>query len=133
YFTSGTQEGRPIDRVVGNIARAFGFDGNPLALQSASGRSYFLTRLLDDVIFEEQALAGTNIRWEKRRLALKWSAYAACGILGVGLLAAWAISYGRNSAYVGEVDQRTAVVRQQVSDLPAKADTNVAALLPTLD
>ncbi len=133
YFTSGTQEGRPIDRVVGNIARAFGFDGSPLALQTSSGRSYFLTRLLNDVVFEEQALAGTNIKWEKRRLAIKWGAYVACAVLGVGLLAAWAISYGRNSSYVKEVDQRTSVVRQQVSDLPAKADTNVVGLLPILD
>lgn len=133
YFTSGTQEGRPIDRVVGNIARAFGFDGSPLAMQTSSGRSYFLTRLLNDVIFEEQALAGTNIKWERRRMALKWGAYAACGVVGVGLLAAWAISYGRNSGYVKDVDQRTNVVRQVVADLPAKADTNVVALLPTLD
>ncbi|TDU31163.1 type VI secretion system protein ImpL [Panacagrimonas perspica] len=133
YFTSGTQEGRPIDRVVGNIARAFGFDGSPLALQTSSGRSYFLTRLLNDVIFEEQALAGTNIKWEKRRLAIKWGAYIACAVLGVGLLAAWAISYGRNSSYIKDVDQRTNVVKQQVSDLPAKADTNVVALLPVLD
>ncbi len=133
YFTSGTQEGRPIDRVVGNIARAFGFDGSPLALQTSSGRSYFLTKLLDDVIFEEQALAGTNIKWEKRRLALKWGAYIGCAVLGVGLLAAWALSYGRNSSYVKEVDQRTNVVRQEVADLPPKADTNVVALLPILD
>jgi type VI secretion system protein ImpL len=133
YFTSGTQEGRPIDRVVGGIARAFGFDGSPLALQTSSGRSYFLTKLLDDVIFEEQALAGTNIKWERRRLALKWGAYAACGILGVGLLAAWILSFGRNSSYVADVDKRATVVKQQVADLPAKADTNVVALLPTLD
>ncbi len=25
YFTSGTQEGRPIDRVLGSMAKAFGF------------------------------------------------------------------------------------------------------------
>lgn len=133
YFTSGTQEGRPIDRVVGNIARAFGFSGNPLAMQTSSGRSYFLTRLLNDVIFEEQALAGTNIKWERRRLALKWGAYVACAVLGVGLLSAWVLSYARNRGYVAEVDQRAAVVKQQVADLPAKADTNVVALLPTLD
>lgn len=133
YLTSGTQEGRPIDRVVGNIARAFGFDGSPLAMQTSSGRSYFLTKLLDDVIFEEQALAGTNIKWEKRRMMFKWGAYAACALLGVGLLTAWTISYSRNSGYVKEVGSRTEIVRNAVAALPAKADTNVVALLPTLD
>ncbi|MGQ0502414.1 MAG: type VI secretion system membrane subunit TssM [Panacagrimonas sp.] len=133
YLTSGTQEGRPIDRVVGNVARAFGFDGNPLALQSASGRSYFLTRLLGDVIFEEQALAGTNIKWEKRRQLLQWAGFAACALVGVGLLAAWVISYSRNDAYVRDVAEKSTQVRQQVSAMPARADSNVVALLPALE
>lgn len=133
YLTSGTQEGRPIDRVVGNIARAFGFDGNPLAMQTSSGRSYFLTRLLTDVIFGEHALAGTNLKWEKRRQILHWAGYAACGVIGIGLLLAWIISYGRNSGYVGEVATRAQTVREHVATLPAQADTNVVTLLPTLD
>lgn len=133
YMTSGTQEGRPIDRVVGNIARAFGFDGNPLALQTSSGRSYFLTRLLGDVIFGEQALAGTNLKWEKRRQTLHWVGYAACGVIGLGLLLAWIVSFARNSGYVGEVATRAQVVREEVAALPAVADTNVVTLLPTLD
>ncbi|MGQ0697775.1 MAG: type VI secretion system membrane subunit TssM [Panacagrimonas sp.] len=133
YFTSGTQEGRPIDRVIGNVARAFGFDGNPLAVQSASGRSYFLTRLLGDVIFEEQAMAGTNLKWEKRRQTLKWAGYAACAALGVGLLVAWAISYSRNGGYVREVAAKATQVREQVAAMPVGADTDVVALLPALD
>ncbi len=63
----------------GNIARAFGFDGNPLAMQTSSGRSYFLTRLLADVIFGEQALAGTNLPWEKRRQMPHWAGPAPGG------------------------------------------------------
>ena len=49
YMTSGTQEGRPIDRVIGNVARAFGLEGNPLGVQAGQGRSFFLTRLLEGV------------------------------------------------------------------------------------
>lgn len=133
YFTSGTQEGRPIDRVIGSVARAFGFDGNPLAMQTGSGRSYFLTRLLDDVIFEEQALAGTNLKWERRRAMLKWTAYASCAVLGLGLLIAWFISFGRNNSYVADVGAQTARVREEVATLSARPDTNVVALLPALD
>ncbi len=133
YLTSGTQEGRPIDRVVGNIARSFGFDGSPLPMQNSSGRSFFLTRLLGDVIFEEQSLAGTNIKWEKRRLGLKWLAYGTCAVVGVGLLTAWGISFSRNSNYVQEVDARGEVVREEVANLPVRADTNVVSLLPLLN
>ncbi|HKY92269.1 MAG TPA: type VI secretion system membrane subunit TssM, partial [Nevskiaceae bacterium] len=134
YLTSGTQEGRPIDRVIGNIARAFGFDGTPLGMQAAgSGRSYFLTKLLGDVIFEEQALAGTNLKWERRRMLLQWAGYAACAVLAVGLIAAWTISWSRNKTYVAQVDQHASQVREHVGQLSAKADTNVVALLPVLD
>src|SRR6202043_3074489 len=43
YFTSGTQEGSPIDRVMGSLAAAFGLNRQALLQHSGSGRSYFLT------------------------------------------------------------------------------------------
>ena len=50
YFTSGTQEGTPIDRLTGSLARAFGLDQRRLpSLRPEQGRSYFLGRLLRDV------------------------------------------------------------------------------------
>ena len=47
YFTSGTQEGTPIDRLTGVMARAFGLDQRrAAALRPQQGRSYFLGRLV---------------------------------------------------------------------------------------
>ncbi len=47
YFTSGTQEGTPIDRLTGAMARAFGLDQRRAAsLRPEQGRSYFLERLV---------------------------------------------------------------------------------------
>jgi type VI secretion system protein ImpL len=43
YFTSGTQEGSPIDRVMGALARGFGLERKLLPAQHATGKSYFLT------------------------------------------------------------------------------------------
>ena len=43
YFTSGTQEGTPIDRLTGSLSRAFGLDQRRLpSLRPEQGKSYFL-------------------------------------------------------------------------------------------
>jgi type VI secretion system protein ImpL len=59
YFTSGTQEGNPIDRVLGAMQRAFNLDRVRVAEGTGmgTGRSYFVTRLLREVILSEEALA----------------------------------------------------------------------------
>jgi type VI secretion system protein ImpL len=132
YFTSGTQEGSPIDRVMGALARSFGIERRMLPPQAASGRSYFLTRLLKDVIFAEQGLAGTNLKWERQRALLKWGAYALIGVLTAGLTLAWFISYRSNSAYVAAVDDKVAQVKKQVEALPTGTTTDVVSLLPVL-
>ena len=59
YFTSGTQEGTPIDRLTGALARALGVDQRRAqSLQPVQGRSYFLERLLKEVIFGEALLVA---------------------------------------------------------------------------
>src|SRR5262249_49474421 len=62
YFTSGTQEGSPIDRVMGALARGLGLERKLLPGQTPSGRSYFLPRLLREVVFPERGLAGLDLR-----------------------------------------------------------------------
>jgi len=60
YFTSGTQEGNPIDRVLATMARTFRLDRNAAALMTGTGKSYFVTRLLREVVFPEQGLAAVE-------------------------------------------------------------------------
>ena len=61
YFTSGTQEGTPIDRLTGTLARALGVDQTRTqSLQPVQGRSYFLERLLKEVIFGEAMLVAAR-------------------------------------------------------------------------
>jgi type VI secretion system protein ImpL len=59
YFTSGTQQGSPIDRVLGAIARSFNVPREALAAPREAGRSYFLGALLRDLVFREAGLAAT--------------------------------------------------------------------------
>jgi type VI secretion system protein ImpL len=66
YFTSATQEGTPIDRLMTAIASTFGLaDQKPQAFRGP-GKSYFVTRLLRDLIFEEASGAtgcSAKRRW----------------------------------------------------------------------
>jgi type VI secretion system protein ImpL len=57
YFTSGTQEGNPIDRVLATMARTFRLERSAAVVGSGTGKSYFVTRLLRDVVFPEHVLA----------------------------------------------------------------------------
>lgn len=133
YFTSGTQEGSPIDRVMGSLARTLGLERQLLPAQRASGRSYFLTRLLQEVVFLEQGLAGTNLKWERRRALVQWGALAAAVLLAIALVTAWTSSYSGNKAYLAEVAARLPKLRGAVETLsPAVGNTDVVGLLPSL-
>jgi len=132
YFASGTQEGNPIDRVMGALARNLRLERLLLPAQHPSGRSYFLTRLLRDVVFPEAGLAGTNLRWERR---LRWleRATVAATVVGLALVTlAWGLSYARNREYLREVAGQLDRVKQHVAAIRAGAARDVTALLPTL-
>jgi type VI secretion system protein ImpL len=132
YFTSGTQEGSPIDRVMGALARGFGLERSLLPAQHASGRSYFLTRFLREVVFQEAGLAGFDLKWERRRQWLQTGAVAGCGIVLVLAILAWWVSSTQNTRYLAEVAGRFGEVQQQVAMVRAGARSDLAALLPTL-
>ncbi len=57
YFTSGTQEGNPIDRVLAAMARSFRLERHSGSLMGGTGKSYFVTRLLREVVFPEHLIA----------------------------------------------------------------------------
>ncbi|AZC25249.1 MULTISPECIES: type VI secretion system membrane subunit TssM [Pseudomonas] len=132
YFTSGTQEGSPIDRLIGAMAQSMNLDRQHLARQTGTGRSYFIEKLFSAVAFAERGLVGVNPKVERRR---KWIARGALAasvalVLVVGTL--WIVSYRANQAYIAQVDQRVAPVRQNVQNLsPAQRD--VLAVLPLLN
>ncbi|MDJ0656471.1 MAG: type VI secretion system membrane subunit TssM [Xanthomonadales bacterium] len=132
YFTSGTQEGTPIDRVLGAIASTFGVSAQVQPAFSGRGRSYFLTRLLRDVVFEESGLAGTNVREERRRAWLQRAAYGVCLLLMVAGAVAWAVSYQRNQTYLDSVTQSVEDSRVELRLLEETTQT-YASVLPSLN
>jgi len=116
YFTSATQEGTPIDRVMGAISRSFGLNASAAPAAAGRGRSYFLTRLLRDVVFSEAALAGIDLKGERRRKLIKWASIGATAAFVLGAITLWAISWSTNRALVDRLDQEVAETRVRLED-----------------
>jgi type VI secretion system protein ImpL len=130
YFTSGTQEGTPIDRLLGAIGRRFGISPEALASPTSRGKAFFVERLLKEVLIGESGLAGVNRRLELRRAAIQLVAYAAMAVITVAGLFALSVSYARNRSYVGEVQAEVA----KLMDVPTvRAGAATQALVPRLD
>ncbi len=132
YFTSGTQEGSPIDRLIGSMAQSMGLDRAHLARQSGSGRSYFIEKLFSAVAFAERGLVGSNPKVERRR---KWIARGALAlsvalVVLVGIL--WTFSYRANQQYIADVDSRLQPLGKSVQGL-SPAQRNVVDVLPLLN
>lgn len=128
YFTSGTQEGSPIDRVMGALGRSFGLDARAAASPGARGKSFFLNKLLKEVVFAERGLGTLNPQAERQRRTLRAGAMAAIGIASVAVLVGWAISRSRNIDHAEQVAARLPALKQAVEALPAPSSADVAAL-----
>lgn len=135
YFTSGTQEGTPIDRVMGSLGRAFGLERPALATRGAGpGKSFFLSRLLREVVFLERGLGVYNPAAERRRRMLRLGAMSAIATVSLALVVGWAISFVRNVNYADEVAARLPAIRQGVDSIPPGTAGDVAQLIkPLLD
>ncbi|MCK9689731.1 type VI secretion system membrane subunit TssM [Scleromatobacter humisilvae] len=133
YFTSGTQEGSPFDRVLGNISRVYGLERQVLPPASSSGRSYFLTHLLRGVIFAESDISGRSAVIEKRRGRVALALYSLLALLSLLLIVGWTISFVRNQVLIKDVAEASAEVTKQVAAVPPLPTGDVTTVLPVLD
>ncbi|WP_347330422.1 type VI secretion system membrane subunit TssM [Marinimicrobium locisalis] len=103
YFSSGTQDGTPIDRLMSAVSSQFGFAREAMETGLNRGKSFFLGRLFQDVIFPESELVGTNPRYERWRRWGRRTAYGALAASVVGLLTVWTGSVGRHASFMEDV------------------------------
>ena len=136
YFTSGTQEGTPIDRLTGVMARAFGLDQRrAAALRPQQGRSYFLGRLVSQVILGEAMLVSEPPAARARRIAIRAASYAAVGLLTLGA-AGWLVA-GHSAGQREIADMSSAfaayeAIAKETTFDPVN-DSDLPRLLPLLD
>ncbi|MBL8481132.1 MAG: type VI secretion system membrane subunit TssM [Rhodocyclaceae bacterium] len=133
YFTSGTQEGSPIDRVLGAFSRAMGIEQKVAAPAATTGKSYFINRMLREVMFPEAGIAGADEKREKRNRLLTLAAYSAIVIIVVAALLSWAISFVGNRDLIADTDARVRAIQEAIGKLPAPARGDWAAVVPVLN
>jgi type VI secretion system protein ImpL len=105
YFTSGTQEGRPIDRVMSRMAQAFGQPEVPLPMASVEQKSYFLRDLFAHIVFPDAGIAARSpeeIARQRRKVWITAGAIFTAAMLITGLPA---LSYVKNRALLASVAQ----------------------------
>jgi type VI secretion system protein ImpL len=132
YFTSGTQEGTLIDRVMGALSRSFGLQARAPVMAGQRGKSFFLRRLLQDVIFLERGLVTFNPALERRRSIVRIAGFAAVAIVTVLLLAGWGVSLMRNQAHVQLVAQKLPELQQSIDALPPSRSADIGPLIAAL-
>jgi type VI secretion system protein ImpL len=135
YFTSGTQDGTPIDRLLGAMAGQFGLQRQAVTAFSGTGRSYFLTRLIRDVVFGEAGLVSLDPAVERRARWIQRGVYAGCAALLLLMTAAWTGSYVGNRDLIAEVHAEVQRYNADYDTLAKRgpADTDLQAVLPPLD
>ena len=99
YFSSGTQEGTPIDQVLGAMERSFGA-ANYGGGMSGKGKSFFLHDLLTKVIFAEAGWVSFDRRAVRRDGLLRGAAFSLIAAATLGMLAAWGMSFYQNRQLV---------------------------------
>src|SRR6185436_9873204 len=84
YFTSGTQEGTPIDQVIRSMSAAFGLKEEAApAAAPVDKKSYFINHLFTKIIFPDQTLARTSAKAQRRQMVLH---YGTLGLSAAGTL-----------------------------------------------
>jgi type VI secretion system protein ImpL len=102
YFTSGTQEGRPIDRIMASMAEAFGVRPQTLAAPVTKPKSYFVRDMFQRVVFPDAEVAVRSSRALRRERLVRWGVASAALAISAAFLFFPITSYFKNSALVDE-------------------------------
>ena len=133
YFTSGTQEGTPVDRLLRELADSYGLDrASPVAAVGGAGRSYFINRVFSRIVFPEANLVGTDPKAERRRRWLRRAAFASIGLVSLVVVLGWMWSFRENQAAIVEVRAGTSSYIDAIADVPMNG-TDFAALVRPLN
>ncbi|MFO0672253.1 MAG: type VI secretion system membrane subunit TssM [Polyangiaceae bacterium] len=125
YFTSGTQEGRPLSRVVSGMLRAFNLGAAPATPDAAptEAKSYFLTDVFRRVVFPDQNVAARTAGELKRQLVQRIGFAAAAFLLAMMVLLPSSCTFMRNRELV-DTSEKLALDASKVN----WADTNLSVV-----
>lgn len=138
YFTSGVQQGAPLDRILAGMADIFDRPAQPQG-GAGSGRAYFLNRLLGDVVFAEAGLVAMDPAARLRQRMRLIGGVAAIGVAVLLIFVLWGISFAHNRTLQAELLARAETTRTQLRDAGIdlkqvrESDGDLRAALPALN
>jgi type VI secretion system protein ImpL len=131
YFTSGTQEGTPFNRLISQLARNFSLSNAAAFSGPTQGKSFFIKDLLSKVIFGESGLAGANLKAERIFGLLRNGSFAALAILPLVLIALWWWSASNNRAMMNTLGSEAVVLDQKIEEVSQAS--SLLSILPLLN
>ncbi|PCJ07737.1 MAG: type VI secretion system membrane subunit TssM [Rhodobacteraceae bacterium] len=135
YFTSGTQEGTPIDRLMLGMAQTFGIGRQAIGTGQGTGRSFFLTRLFEGVMFPEAGLVSADDKVERRYCWTRRVAITATVLVALGTGGLWVRSYLKNTNLIEEAESQVAAYQAAAATLPPSpvGDTDLVPVVAALN
>ncbi|MCA9655889.1 MAG: type VI secretion system membrane subunit TssM [Myxococcales bacterium] len=125
YFTSGTQEGRPIDRIMNSMAEAFGIQPRmqmSYQPQHVEAKSYFLGQLFTKVIFPDRYVASRSASRIKKQRLVGHGVGAGLITAAGGMVALPIISFNNNQELLGETKEAVAKVNEHYANKQETGD-----------
>ena len=125
YFTSGTQEGRPIDRIMNAMAEAFGVQPRMqmgYQPQHVEAKSYFLGQLFTKVIFPDRYLAGRSAARIRKSKLVGHGVGAGLMVTAAGMAVLPVMSFQDNRELLEETDNAVAKVNDHYANKQATED-----------
>ena len=132
YFTSGTQDGTPIDRLMTSVSSNFGFNRDAVQQVNQQGKSFFIGSLFKSVIFPESELVGSNRKYETFIRWLQRASYVGFAGIAIVMFVVWAGSFTRNEMYMHEVQTYIAEYKTEKKRLN-KWSNDLRTVLPSLN
>ncbi len=123
YFTSGTQEGRPLDQITSAIADAFGILPNLAPSETiVDTKSYFIHDLFTKVIFPDQNISGRSETLLGRRRMISKVVGATAFTVGLFFLMLPGYAYLQNQELVTST---TALVDEAITNAKAPGKSTI--------
>ncbi|WP_437658250.1 type VI secretion system membrane subunit TssM [Sorangium sp. So ce1182] len=134
YFTSGTQEGRPLDRVLQRMGQAMGIRTQEAAAQqNVESKSYFLHDVFMNVVFPDGDIAARSASEIRRQRVVRGAISAAAATLGVILAIPSFVSFSNNREFLRDVEADARAVSAIRWEDTRPLSDKLAALRPALD
>ena len=132
YFVSATQTASPATWVSGVLPPTL--CAPPVSsASSVTPRTFFIRRLLNDVVFAESGIAAANRREQRRfRWAYSGAMTAACAVFAISALA-WLTGYGANRSFLDAVAAQIETYRDHQHALGGDSQPHWGEMVAALD